>query len=82
MDPNAFMVGGGVQMQQRPQPQTDQLPNELLAKIVQELAKTPLHSGWQATFDPRTRAVCILQLLVLLLFRRLDRHVTDICDPG
>ena len=69
-------------MQQRPQPQTDQLPNELLAKIVQELAKTPLHSGWQATFDPRTRAVCILQLLVLLLFRRLDRHVTDICDPG
>jgi len=82
MDPNAFMVGGGVQMQQRPQPQTDQLPNELLARIVQELAKTPIHSGWQATFDPRTRAMCILNLLALQPFRMLNGHVTDICDQG
>jgi hypothetical protein len=53
-----------MQMQQRPQPQPDQHPNELLVRIVQELAKTPIHTGWQATFDPRTRAMCILNLLV------------------
>lgn len=82
MDPNAFMVGGGMQMQQRPQPSSEQQQNELLARIVQELAKTPIHTGWQATFDPRTRAMCILQLLVLRPFQLLDAHVTDICEQS
>jgi hypothetical protein len=71
-----------MQMQQRPQPPSEQHQNELLARIVQELAKTPIHTGWQATFDPRTRAMCILQLLVSRLFRLLDTHVTDICEQG
>jgi hypothetical protein len=82
MDPNAFMVGGGMQMQQRPQPQPDQHHNELAARIVQELAKTPIHTGWQATLDPRTRAACILNLLVLRLLQLLDKHPTDTCEQG
>jgi hypothetical protein len=71
-----------MQMQQRPQPQPDQHTNELAARIVQELAKTPIHTGWQATFDPRTRAVCILNLLVPRPLRLLNKHPTDTCEQG
>ncbi|KAI5242877.1 hypothetical protein E4T43_04510 [Aureobasidium subglaciale] len=67
MDPNAFMMGGGMQMQQqRPQPLNDHNPNELLARIVQELSKNPIQTGWQAGLDLRTRAACILNLVKAL----------------
>ncbi|KAI4725515.1 hypothetical protein E4T49_06734 [Aureobasidium sp. EXF-10728] len=78
MDPNAFMVGGGMQMQQRPQPQTDQHPNDILARIVQELNKNPIPGGWQAGFDLRTRAVCILNLVKAL--RLLNNNTNDLAS--
>lgn len=61
MDPNAFIMGGGMQMQQAPpQPPNDQ--QQLLNRIVQELNKNPPQSGWQANFSSHTRAVCIINL--------------------
>jgi len=63
MDHNAFMMnGGGMQMQQRPQPQNDQIGQDLLARIVQELRKNTIQTGWQSAFDPVHRAHMVISL--------------------
>ncbi|THY92320.1 hypothetical protein D6C92_05888 [Aureobasidium pullulans] len=64
MDHNAFMMnGGGMQMQQRPQPQNDQIGQDLLARIVQELRKNTIQTGWQSAFDPVHRAHMVISLV-------------------
>ena len=68
MDPNAFMMAGGMQQmqqqqqqQQRPQPANDN--EQIMAKIVDELRKNPVPpGGWQATLEPLKRAQWIMAL--------------------
>lgn len=65
MDPNSFMMAGGMPQthMQRPQPGNHQ--DQIHAKIMSDLQKEPINNGtWQATLDPRERAQYIMQMYV------------------
>lgn len=66
MDPNAFMMGGGMpqaQMAGMQRPNPGNQNEQIFAKVLDDMRKNPVpQGGWQPTMDIRERANYVMQL--------------------